>query len=53
MEDLHSMMPECSSAESDISNRDMEEAPESDNRHLYDSDYMEEPDQKVGDLYEV
>lgn len=46
-------MPECSSAESDISNHEMEEIPEVDNRHLYDSDYMEEPDQRVGDVLEV
>ena len=47
------MMPECSSAESDISNKDMEEVPEDPQRHLYDSDYMEEPEQEVGDELEV
>ncbi|CAI2361261.1 unnamed protein product [Moneuplotes crassus] len=53
MEDFQSLMPECSSAESDISNQDMDEIPESDSRYLYDSDYMDEPVQKVGDYTEV
>lgn len=53
MEDFHTLMPECSSAESDISNHEMEEVPADDNRHLYDSDFMDEPDQSVGDVYEV
>ena len=53
MEDLHSMMPEWSSAESDISNQDMDEIPESDSRYLYDSDYMDEPVQSVGDYTEI
>ena len=53
MEDYNTLMPECSSAESDISNRDMDELPMEDQRALYDSDYMEEPNEKVGDIIEV
>lgn len=53
MEDFHSMMPECSSAESDISNVDMDEIPESDSRYLYDSDFMDEPVQTIGDYSEI
>jgi hypothetical protein len=53
MEDLHSLMPECSSAESDISNKDMEDLPEEESKGLYDSDYMEEPDEEVGEEIEV
>lgn len=53
MEDFHSLMPECSSAESDISNRDMDDLPAEDQRALYDSDFMEEPDERVGDMIEI
>jgi hypothetical protein len=53
MEDFHSLMPECSSAESDISNHEMDEMPENDNRYLYDSDYMDEPLQSVGEFTEI
>ena len=47
------MMPEWSSAESDISNHEMDEVPEDPQRHLYDSDYMEEPEHDVGDELEI